>query len=70
MPHINETISEEIGDYCPVFYNAFIGSAQSAKTLQNTLWHTDRKKQFVYEHDRSADLFFNIYGRKQEEIFL
>ncbi len=55
MPHIlptsaNETISEEIGDYHPVFYNAFGRSAQSV--------------QLSYERDRLAVLFFTIYGQK------
>ncbi len=47
MPHIlptstNETISKEIGDYYPVFYNTFARSVQSAETLQNVKLHTDR----------------------------
>ncbi len=49
MPHIlpvltNETIKQETGDYNPVFYNACAWSAQSVKTLQNTLRHTDHKR--------------------------
>ncbi len=34
-------------DYCPVFYNAFARSAQSAEMLRNALWRTDRKRWFV-----------------------
>ncbi len=46
MPHIlptwaNETISKKIGDYYPVFYNAFATSAQLAEMLQNALQRTD-----------------------------
>ncbi len=44
MPHIlptsaNEIISEETGDYYPVFYNAFAWSAQSAKTTKRLMAH-------------------------------
>ncbi len=44
MPHIlptsaNETIGEEMGDYYPVFSNAFVRSAQSVEMIQNALWH-------------------------------
>ncbi len=67
---VNETISEETGDYHPVLYNAFVRSAQSAETLRNTLRHTDQKRRFaVYEHDHIAVLFFTISGWKQEDIF-
>ncbi len=59
MPHIlptlaNETISEDIGDYYPVFCSVF---AQAVETLR------------TYEHDWSAALFFTIYGWKQDDIF-
>ncbi len=76
MPHIlptsaNETIVDEIGDYCPVFYSVFAQSAKSAGTLWNTSQHTDQKRRFVvYECDRSAVLFSTICGWKQEDIFL
>ncbi len=64
MPHIlptssDETIGEKIGDFYPVFNNAFARSAQSAEMLQNALWQTDRKRRFVYDqHYQSAVLFF------------
>ncbi len=46
-------------------------SAQSAETQRNALQHTDLTRGFVvFEHDRTADLFFTIYGGKQEDIFL
>ncbi len=70
MTHIlptsaNETISEEIGDYYPVFYDAFARTTQSAETLRNASQHKDQKRRFVvYEHDRSAVVFFSIYGSK------
>ncbi len=53
MPHIlptraNETISKEIGDFYPVFYNAFAWSARSAETLWNALWHTDQKDDLLF----------------------
>ncbi len=40
MPHIppasaNETIRKKIGDYFPVFYNAFAQSAQSSETIKS-----------------------------------
>ncbi len=72
MPHIfptsaNKTIGDEFGDYYP----AFARSAQSAETLRNVLQYTDRNRPFVvFEYDRSAVLFFTIYGWKQENIFL
>ncbi len=68
MPHIlptstNETINEKTEDY--------YRSAQLAEKLQNASWHIDWKTQFVvYKHDRSAVLFFTIYGWKQENTFL
>lgn len=42
MPHIiptsaNETIDEEIGDYYPVFHDAFHDSPLSQETLQKPL---------------------------------
>ncbi len=43
----NETVGEEIGDFCPVFNNAFARPAQSVETLWNALRHTDRKRQFL-----------------------
>ncbi len=54
MSHIlptsaNETISEEIADYYPVFYYAFTQSAQSVETLPNdfmTLRQQDRSTAF------------------------
>ncbi len=53
----NETISKEIKNYYPVFYNA------SAETLGNALQHMDRKRLFVvHEHI----LFFTIYVWKQD----
>ncbi len=62
MPHIlptsaNETVGEEIGDYCPVFYNASAQSAQSAET------HSDHKTQFVvYKHELSCcSLFYYLW---------
>ncbi len=60
MPHMLPTSrSEEIGDYCPVLYNAFPWSAQSAEKIQNTLQLTERKRQFVvHEGDRSCSLYF------------
>ncbi len=57
MPHIlhtsaNEIIIEETGDYYSVFYNAFALSTPSAEMLQNTVRHTDQKRQLVvHEHD-------------------
>ncbi len=58
----NETISEDNGDHCPVFYNAL---------AQNALRHTNWKRRFVaYERDRSAVLIFTLYGWKKDEIFL
>ncbi len=52
-------IGEETEISVPVLYYASASSAQA--TLQNTLLHTERKREFaVYAHDRSAVLFF--YG--------
>ncbi len=51
--------------------SAFAQSAQLAETLQNALWQTDQKRQFViYEHNRSPVLFFSVCGWKQEDVFL
>ncbi len=67
----NETISEDIGDYYPIFCDAFARSIQSVKTVQNALQHTNWKLGFVvYKHDGSAVFFFTIYSWKQEEILL
>ncbi len=66
----NKTIGDEIGDFYPVFYNAFAKSAQSAEKLRNTSQHTDQKRRFVVnQHDRSTVLFllFTFGGRR---IFL
>ncbi len=37
----NKNIGEEIGDWYPVFYNAFDQYTQSAETLKNAVWHTE-----------------------------
>ncbi len=67
----NETISEEIGDYYPIFHNVFAQFAQSAETLQKALQHTDRKRQFVvYQKDRSTIFYSTIYDWKRKGIFL
>ncbi len=41
---VNETISEEIGDYRPVFCNAFAKFTQSTELLQNAVQQTDQKR--------------------------
>ncbi len=41
----NETISEEVSDYCPVF--SIPSSAQSAGLLLNAIWHTDQKRHVI-----------------------
>ncbi len=53
----------------PVCYDVFARSAQSAETRWNTA-HRPKRRFVVYEHDRSAVLFFTLCGWKQEEIFL
>ncbi len=76
MPHIlptpaNETISTEFGDITILSVTISSPFAESAEMLQNASRHTDQKRQFVYELDRSIILFFfPIGGRKQEDIFL
>ncbi len=60
----NKTIGEETGD--PVFNNALPG-VLSQRTRIESFW---KRRFVVYEHDRSAVLFFTIYGWKQEDIFL
>ncbi len=63
MPYILPTSASETISLC--------SSAQSAETLQNASKHTERKRRFVeHKHDRSAVLFFTIYGWKQEDICL
>ncbi len=74
MPHILPTSARDrpqIGDCYPVVHTAFGRSTRSADMLQNALQHTDQKRQFdSNEHDRSAVLFFTLYGWKQEDVFL
>ncbi len=53
MTHIlptsaNETISEDIGDNCPVFFNAFPWSARSAETLQNALSTQTKRDDLLF----------------------
>ncbi len=74
MPHISRTlatISKEIGDYIPVFYDAFAWSSQKSETLWHDFGHAHRKWWFIVcKGDQSAFLFFTICGWKQEDIFL
>ncbi len=69
----NETISEENGDYCPVF--AFSRPTQLVKMLRNALRHTDWKRRFVvYKQDQSAvrvrvRLFFHYLWLEKGEDF-
>ncbi len=58
---------EEIGDYDPVFYNAFAWATQSAETLRNASQHTDWETICCVQ---AQSIHCALYGWKQDDIFL
>ncbi len=65
----NKNIGEEIGDWYPVFYNAFDQYTQSAETLKNAVRHTDQERRFVIKEQNQSAISFLLSMAGSRRIF-